>query len=313
MDSALSKAAARIRDVDRSGPEDGEFLMVLEGLARIHLPANLPPILSLHHHHPLPSSSYSIPVPSPIALVSSAELESLRELAAGVLPKELHAGIKGLPAIVILDVLLVLSGVKWDVQVEALGLDDRERLERVKSIYTELAKDPKAIPSGTPSQVMTKPPARAMKPARKALAATPPEDDLSSIRTLYTSRQSELTPEASQAIQRELARLTNIPIQSAEYGVTKTYIEWLLAMPWKRMGPVRDGEVGLNEMREKLESDHEGLKDVKRRVIEYLAVYRCVITPLQSLTRLGSSDSCSSKRRIASPGINRKRLGRTQV
>jgi ATP-dependent Lon protease len=250
--------------------------MILEGLARVHLPANLPPILTMHHNHPLITSSYSVPIPSPLAQVSPSELGDVRELAITALPSEVHAGIKALPLLVLLDVLILLSGVKWEVQVESLALTDRERLEKIKAIYAELAKNPKAALGGMTPTLPTKAPPRASKP-RKTITAAPPEDDLAPIRALFSSRQPELTPEAADAIKRELSRLGNIPIQSAEYGVTKTYVEWLLALPWKRVGSVRDGEIGLEEMRDMLESEHEGLQDVKRRVVEYLAVYRLVI------------------------------------
>jgi ATP-dependent Lon protease len=84
-----------------------------------------------------------------------------------------------------------------------------------------------------------------------------------------------LSRPARAAIDRELARLTKIPPQSAEYGVAKTYVEWLLALPWKRVTTL-DTEVVLEQARKRLEEDHEGLEKVKRRVVEYLAVYRCV-------------------------------------
>ena len=76
-----------------------------------------------------------------------------------------------------------------------------------------------------------------------------------------------------QTITRELTRLVKIPPQSAEYGVGKTYIEWLLALPWKKLSEVGQ-DLDLDEARRRMEAEHEGLEGVKRRVIEYLAVYR---------------------------------------
>jgi ATP-dependent Lon protease len=82
-----------------------------------------------------------------------------------------------------------------------------------------------------------------------------------------------LTPSVKSTVVRELTRLAKIPPQSAEYGVGKTYIEWLLALPWKKVNETSK-ELDLDEAKRRLEEDHEGLQEVKRRVVEYLAVYR---------------------------------------
>ena len=77
-------------------------------------------------------------------------------------------------------------------------------------------------------------------------------------------RKPELTPVVEQTITRELARLTKIPPQSAEYGVGKTYIEWLLSLPWKKVSQTGE-DLNLDEARRRLEAEHEGLEKVKRR------------------------------------------------
>ena len=101
-------------------------------------------------------------------------------------------------------------------------------------------------------------------------------EDLQPLFAQLTTRNEELTMSVKSTIVRELTRLAKIPPQSAEYGVGKTYIEWLLALPWKKVDETSK-ELDLEEARRRLEDDHEGLQEVKRRVIEYLAVYRCVI------------------------------------
>ncbi|RSH93124.1 hypothetical protein EHS25_007477 [Saitozyma podzolica] len=109
------------------------------------------------------------------------------------------------------------------------------------------------------------------QPSTPSKSQTP--EDLQPLETLRDRRAAELSRPARTAIDRELARLTKIPPQSAEYGVAKTYVEWLLALPWKRVTTL-DTEVDLEQARKRLEEDHEGLEKVKRRVVEYLAVYR---------------------------------------
>jgi ATP-dependent Lon protease len=69
--------------------------------------------------------------------------------------------------------------------------------------------------------------------------------------------------------QKQLARLKGMPAASAEYTVTRTYLEWLLDLPWSK---VTEDKLELTRAREILDQDHYDLEKVKKRIIEYLAV-----------------------------------------
>src|SRR5580765_2248818 len=72
-----------------------------------------------------------------------------------------------------------------------------------------------------------------------------------------------------QQAERELSRLERMGDSNAEAGMVRTYLDWLLAVPWAK----RSGErLDPSHAREVLDADHEGLDDVKRRITEYLAV-----------------------------------------
>ena len=78
-----------------------------------------------------------------------------------------------------------------------------------------------------------------------------------------------MTDEARKEAERELDRLAKLSIASAEYGVIRTYLEWLTAMPWN----VRtDDNLDVSNARNVLNEDHYGLQDIKERILEFLAV-----------------------------------------
>jgi ATP-dependent Lon protease len=70
---------------------------------------------------------------------------------------------------------------------------------------------------------------------------------------------------------KELARLQHMPPASPEVTVTRTYLDWLLAMPWDRRS---DDRLDLNAAEAVLHEDHWGLPKIKERILEYLAVRR---------------------------------------
>jgi ATP-dependent Lon protease len=75
--------------------------------------------------------------------------------------------------------------------------------------------------------------------------------------------------EAEEQARRELKRLERMSEAAAEYGMTRTYLEWLIEMPWSKLDPER---IDIPEARRILDEDHYGLEKVKRRILEYLAV-----------------------------------------
>jgi ATP-dependent Lon protease len=68
---------------------------------------------------------------------------------------------------------------------------------------------------------------------------------------------------------RELDRLSKMPVAAAEYTVSRTYLDWIVALPWARR---TEDSIDLKRTKEVLDADHSGLEKVKDRVLEYLAV-----------------------------------------
>jgi ATP-dependent Lon protease len=68
---------------------------------------------------------------------------------------------------------------------------------------------------------------------------------------------------------RELDRLSKMPVAAAEYTVSRTYVDWLIALPWSKR---TEDSIDLKHTKTVLDADHSGLEQVKDRVLEYLAV-----------------------------------------
>ncbi len=81
--------------------------------------------------------------------------------------------------------------------------------------------------------------------------------------------QAGMPDEARREATRELGRLAKLPPQAAEYGVIRTYLDWLLNLPWNKLTA---DNLDVKHARQVLDEDHYGLKDVKERILEYLAV-----------------------------------------
>jgi ATP-dependent Lon protease len=105
-----------------------------------------------------------------------------------------------------------------------------------------------------------------MESIRKELG----EDDASVVEEYRTKIEEAGMPEhAREQAEKELGRLEKMGEQSAESSVIRTYLDWLIAVPWSSKS---DERLEPEHAREVLDSDHAGLDDVKDRIVEYIAV-----------------------------------------
>jgi ATP-dependent Lon protease len=104
-----------------------------------------------------------------------------------------------------------------------------------------------------------------------------------------------MTADAQEKAMAELKRLENMPPMSAESTVSRNYLDWLLAVPWKKKSKeIRD----LKFAEEVLEGDHYGLPKIKERILEFLAVRRLVKNPKGSILCF-----------VGPPGVGKTSLG----
>jgi ATP-dependent Lon protease len=81
--------------------------------------------------------------------------------------------------------------------------------------------------------------------------------------------ESGMPEEAAKEARRELDRLSKLPPAAAEYGVIKTYLDWLTSLPWNAR---TEGEIDIAKARQVLDDEHYDLEKIKDRILEYLAV-----------------------------------------
>lgn len=84
-------------------------------------------------------------------------------------------------------------------------------------------------------------------------------------------KKLKLAPKIHEKVEKEIKRLSKIQPSSAEGGVIRTYIEWILALPWNKASK---GTIDIKNAEKILNEDHYGLEKVKDRILEYLAVMK---------------------------------------
>jgi ATP-dependent Lon protease len=109
--------------------------------------------------------------------------------------------------------------------------------------------------------------------------------------------QAELPEDVRKAVDRELGRLERLPSASAEYGVIRTYLDWILSLPWSK---TTEDNLDLERARQILDEDHYDLDKVKDRIIESLAV-----------AKLKNDVSGSILCFVGPPGVGKTSLGQS--
>ena len=106
-----------------------------------------------------------------------------------------------------------------------------------------------------------------MRSIKEELGEGGEDDEIEELRERI--RKAQLSEEAQKIAKKQLGRLAGMQPQSAEYNVTRTYLEWLSDMPWSK---ISNDRLDVEETRRCLDEDHFGLEKVKKRIIEYTAV-----------------------------------------
>ncbi|HET8911761.1 MAG TPA: endopeptidase La, partial [Ktedonobacteraceae bacterium] len=121
-------------------------------------------------------------------------------------------------------------------------------------------------------------------------------------------QEKNLPADVTIKVRKEIDRLERTPSQSAEITVLRSYIDWVLALPWTER---TDESFDIEETRRILDEDHYGLEGIKERIIEFLAVRHL----RQQLASRGGSNSSESQGQIlcliGPPGVGKTSLARS--
>ncbi|HUZ46161.1 MAG TPA: endopeptidase La [Terriglobia bacterium] len=134
-----------------------------------------------------------------------------------------------------------------------------------------------------------------LKAIQKELGEADEQQEIEELRKKIEA--AGMTEEARKEALRELSRLAKMSPAAADYHVTRTYLDWLVALPWDK---VSDLKVDISKAKKVLEEDHYDLEKVKERILDYLAV-------LQLKPQMKGPLLCF----VGPPGVGKTSLGKS--
>ncbi|HWR61251.1 MAG TPA: endopeptidase La [Clostridia bacterium] len=215
------------------------------------------------------------------------ELEALRRSVLGVFDEYIKANPKVAPETLMTvsdiedasrfaDVVASNLTVKIEEKQEILSLFDvKERLDKIYEILSrelEILEIERKINSRVRKQIDKSQKEYYLREQLKAIQRELGEkegnaDDIDQYREKLS--KLEVPEEVTDKVEKELDRLSKMSPGSPEVGVTRTYLDWIFDLPWNVL---TEDNLDIKNARKVLDEDHYGLKKVKERVLEYLAI-----------------------------------------
>ncbi|HYE84411.1 MAG TPA: endopeptidase La [Clostridia bacterium] len=215
------------------------------------------------------------------------EMEALRRSVLGVFDEYIKANPKVAPETLITvsdiedasrfaDVVASNLTIKIEEKQEILSLFEiKERMEKIFEILSrelEILEIERKINSRVRKQIDKSQKEYYLREQLKAIQRELGEkeghaDEIEQYREKLS--KLEVPEEVKEKVEKELDRLSKMSPGSPEVGVTRTYLDWIFDLPWNTM---TEDNLDIKNARKVLDEDHYGLKKVKERVLEYLAI-----------------------------------------
>lgn len=174
----------------------------------------------------------------------------------------------------------VASLLNLTVKEEQTLLESSSRLELLRSLYAFLSKEIQIlqlrdkINSDTQAKIGKSQREYILREQLKAIQQELGEGETDESEVAHLKKQiqeADLPEHVRKEVERELARLAKVPPSSPDHQVLRTYLELVLELPWNKAS---EEHMDLSKVRQVLEEDHYGIKEVKERIVEHLAVLK---------------------------------------
>jgi ATP-dependent Lon protease len=255
----------------------GNYSLILQGLTRIRLESMLQTAPYLR------ARISRIEAPAVEDVEAEALAMSLRDVAKQViqlmpeLPREAGALIDSIQAPgALADLVAANLDAPVDEKAQLIEtVEVKERIRRVLRLMTrqlEILKMRERINSQIKEEMGKNQREYVLRQQLKAIKEELGEDegdqgDLDGLEERIS--RSNLPSEADSVARKQLKRLRSMQVGSAEYTVVRTYLDWIMDVPWSQS---TEDNLDIMEVRRVLDEDHYGLDKVKKRIVEYLAV-----------------------------------------
>jgi ATP-dependent Lon protease len=256
---------------------DGTLRILVQGVARIHLQRRVQDEPYLVGEFEVVEDEVE-ETPELEALTRSVQTEFGRLISlVPYLPSELELAAANVNDPGALS-HLVGSTLRLKTEEKQALLEERNVAERLRQVLRILGRELEVVELGTKIQTQVQSELEKgqreyfLRQQLKAIQEELGEGDEQQAEINELRQQVEeknLPEEARKAVDRELSRLEKLPPAAAEYGVIRTYVDWLLSLPWTE---TTDDNLDLDRARQILDEDHYDLEKVKERILEYLAV-----------------------------------------
>jgi len=256
---------------------DGTLRILVQGVSRIHLDKRV-------SEDPYLTGEFS---QLPDVLVETPEVEALTRTVQGqfsrvvelvpTLPDELQLAAANVDDPGILT-YLVASTLRLKTEEKQQLLETTDVEQRLRATAAILSRELQVFELGSKIQSQVESEMektqrdyflrQQLKAIQEELGEADPEQaEVEELRKQID--EANLPDEVLKAANRELGRLEKLPSAAAEYGVIRTYLDWILSLPWNQFTP---DNLDLAAAREVLDADHYDLDKIKERIIESLAV-----------------------------------------
>ncbi len=200
----------------------------------------------------------------------------------------------------------VASLLNLTVKEEQTLLESSSTIELLRTLYAALSKEIQIlqlrdkIASDAQAKIGKNQREYILREQLKAIQQELGEGDGEESETAHLKKQiqeADLPEHVRKEVEREIARLAKVPPSSPDHQVLRTYLELVLELPWKKAS---EEHLDLGKVRHVLDEDHYGIKEVKERIVEHLAVLKLNPTAKAPILCL-----------VGPPGVGKTSLGQS--